>query len=144
MRADLTTKYLGLKLKNPLVASAGPLTGRLETLRQLANAGVAAAVLPSLFEEQICLDRQRVHAFEEYHAHTSAESLTYFPKAKEYQSTPREYLNLLETASGTLGIPIIGSLNGSSVGGWARYAKLIEDYGAAAIELNVYYLATDP
>jgi dihydroorotate dehydrogenase (fumarate) len=144
MRAELTTKYLGLKLKNPLVASSGPLTGKLDTLRQLAHAGVAAAVLPSLFEEQICLDRQRVHALEEYHVHTSAESLTYFPKTKEYQSSPREYLELLETASGTLGIPIIGSLNGSSVGGWARYAKLIEDYGAAAIELNVYYLATDP
>ncbi len=144
MRADLTTKYLGLKLKNPLIASAGPLTGKIDTLRQLAQAGVAAAVLPSLFEEQISLDRQRVHAFEEQYAHMSAESLTYFPKTKEYQSTPREYLNLLETASESLEIPIIGSLNGSSVGGWARYAKLIEDYGAAAIELNVYYLATDP
>jgi dihydroorotate dehydrogenase (fumarate) len=144
MRADLTTKYLGLTLKNPLVASAGPLTGKSETLRELEQAGIGAVVLPSLFEEQICLDKQRVHALEEFHTYTSAESLTYFPKTKEYQNTPRDYLHLLENASRLMAVPIIASLNGSSSGGWVRYAKLLEDYGADAIELNIYYLATDP
>jgi dihydroorotate dehydrogenase (fumarate) len=105
---------------------------------------VGAVVLPSLFEEQICLDRQRVHALDEFQTHVSAESLTYFPKTKEYQNSPRDYLHLLENASHASAIPVIASLNGSSPGGWVRYAKLLEDYGADAIELNIYYLATDP
>lgn len=144
MRADLTTKYLGLNLKNPIVASSGPLTDNLDTLRSLEQNGVAAAVLPSLFEEQICHDEQRINAMFEYQTFSSAESLTYFPKAKEYNVGPHEYLELLEQAANTLSIPIIGSLNGSSPGGWVRYAKLIEDAGASAIELNIYFVATDP
>ena len=95
MSANLETEYLGLKLKNPLVASAGPLTGRLETLLELESAGVAAAVMPSLFEEQICLDQQRLHALEEYQTFSFAESLSYFPKIRDYGSSPREYLELL-------------------------------------------------
>jgi dihydroorotate dehydrogenase (fumarate) len=144
MRADLRTKYLGLSLKNPLVASAGPLTGDPDTLRHLEQLGVGAAVLPSLFEEQICHDEQRIHALYEFQTYASAESLSYFPKIKDYNVGPREYLGMLEGAAKSLSIPIIGSLNGSTPGGWARYAKLMEEAGAAAIELNIYFVATDP
>jgi dihydroorotate dehydrogenase (fumarate) len=144
MRADLTSYYLGLKLKNPIVASAGPLTGDLDTLRQLEQAGVSAAVLPSLFEEQISHDEQRVHAFYEHQSYTSAESLSYFPHLNDYNVGPREYLRLLEEAKKAVSIPVIGSLNGSTPGGWARYAELIQEAGADAIELNIYFLATDP
>ncbi|HVT30176.1 MAG TPA: dihydroorotate dehydrogenase-like protein, partial [Lacipirellulaceae bacterium] len=144
MRADLTTTYLGLSLKNPVVASAGPLTGDLETLHRLEQLGVAAAVLPSLFEEQICRDEQRIHALYEYQTHSSAESLSYFPRVKDYDVGPHEYLDLLEKAKKSVSIPVIGSLNGSSPGGWVRYAKLIEEAGADAVELNIYFVATDP
>jgi dihydroorotate dehydrogenase (fumarate) len=144
MRADLTTKYLGLDLKNPIVASAGPLSGDLETLCQLEAHGVAAAVLPSLFEEQICYDEQRIHALYEFHAHSSAESLSYFPKLRDYNVGPHEYLEMLEKAKKAVSIPVIASLNGSTPGGWVRYAKLLEDAGADALELNIYYVATDP
>jgi dihydroorotate dehydrogenase (fumarate) len=143
MRADLTTKYLGLSLKNPVVASAGPLTGNLDTLRQLEQLGVAAAVLPSLFEEQICHDEQRIHALYEFQSYASAESLSYFPKSKDYNIGPKEYLRMLEAATNTLSIPVIASLNGSTPGGWARYAKLMEAAGADAIELNIYIVATN-
>src|SRR6185369_17995772 len=112
MRADLSTNYLGLTLKNPVVASAGPLTGDLDTLRRLEQFGVAAAVLPSLFEEQICKDEQRIHALYEFQTYASAESLSYFPKLKDYNVGPHEYLRMLESAAGSLSIPIIGSLNG--------------------------------
>jgi dihydroorotate dehydrogenase (fumarate) len=144
VHADLTTNYLGMSLKNPIVASAGPLTGDLDTLRQLEQAGVAAAVLPSLFEEQITRDEERVHLLYEHHSETFAESLTYFPHVNDYNAGPGEYLEMLETAKKSVSIPVIGSLNGSSPGGWARYAKLIEDAGADAIELNIYFVATDP
>jgi dihydroorotate dehydrogenase (fumarate) len=144
MRADLTTNYLGLSLKNPLVASAGPLTGDSDTLRRLEQLGIGAAVLPSLFEEQICHDEQRVHALYEFQTYASAESLSYFPKIKDYNVGPREYLDMLETAADSLSIPVIGSLNGSTPGGWARYAKLMQEAGADAIELNIYFIATHP
>jgi dihydroorotate dehydrogenase (fumarate) len=144
MRAQLTTNYLGLLLRNPIVASAGPLTGDLDTLCRLEQCGVGAAILPSLFEEQINHDQQIVHALHEFHTHASAESLSYFPKLKDYSVGPRDYLRRLESAKNSLSIPVIGSLNGASPGGWARYAKLFEDAGADAIELNIYFLATDP
>ena len=144
MRAQLTTNYLGLSLKNPIVASAGPLTGDVDSLRRLEQVGISAAVLPSLFEEQINHDQQRIHALYEFQSYASAESLSYFPKLRDYNVGPRDYLQLLETAKKSVSIPVIGSLNGSSPGGWARYAKLFQEAGADAIELNVYYLATDP
>jgi dihydroorotate dehydrogenase (fumarate) len=144
MRADLSTKYLGLILKNPVVASAGPLTDDLDSLRRLEQLGVGAAVLPSLFEEQICHDEQRIHALYEFQSYASAESLSYFPKTKDYNVGPREYLRMLEAAANTLSIPVIASLNGSTPEGWARYAKLMEEAGAAAMELNIYFIATDP
>ena len=144
MRAELKTNYLGLSLKNPIVASAGPLTGELETLHELEQAGVAAAVLPSLFEEQISRDEQRVHAFYEYQSYASAESLSYFPRMNDYNVGPREYLRLLTAAKDAVSIPVIGSLNGATPGGWARYAELMQEAGADAIELNIYFVATDP
>jgi dihydroorotate dehydrogenase (fumarate) len=144
MRADLTTKYLGMSLANPIVASAGPLTGDLDTLQQLEQAGVSAAVLPSLFEEQINRDQQRIHALYEFQTHASAESLSYFPNLNYVNLGPREYLRKLEDAKKAVSIPVIGSLNGSSSGGWARYANLMQEAGADAIELNIYFIATDP
>lgn len=144
MRADLSTNYLGLSLKNPIVAAASPLTGDLDTLRRLEEVGISAAVLPSLFEEQISHDEQRIHALYEFQAYASAESLSYFPKLRDYNVGPHDYLRLVENAKAAVGIPVIGSLNGSSPGGWARYAKLIEEAGADALELNIYFVPTDP
>ena len=144
MFADLSTRYLGLSLKNPVVASAGPLTGDLDALKQLEQAGVAAAVMPSLFEEQICRDEQRIHLLYEFQTYSSAESLSYFPRVNDYNVGPDTYLRLLEGSKKSVSIPVIASLNGSSPGGWARYAKLLEECGADAIELNIYFVATDP
>lgn len=144
MSAELKTKYLGMTLKNPVVASAGPLTADADSLQHLENVGVAAAVLPSLFEEQINRDQQRVHALYEYQSYSTAESLSYFPRLTDFSVGPREYLRMIELAKKVVGIPLIGSLNGCSPGGWARYARLIEEAGADAIELNIYFVATDP
>jgi dihydroorotate dehydrogenase (fumarate) len=144
MSADLSTYYLGLWLKNPVVASAGPLTGDLDTLKQLEQAGAAAAVLPSLFEEQICRDEQRIHMLYEFQTNSSSESLSYFPRLHDYNVGPDAYLRLLEAAKKSVSIPVIASLNGNSPGGWARYAKLLQETGADAIELNIYFVATDP
>jgi dihydroorotate dehydrogenase (fumarate) len=144
MRADLKTYYLGLPLKNPIVAAASPLTGDLDTLRQLEQAGIAAVVLPSLFEEQISHDEQRISALYDYHTFSSAESLTYFPELRELSVGPRDYLRMLEAAKKTMTVPVIGSLNGCSPGGWVRFAKLFQDSGADAVELNIYFVPTDP
>lgn len=141
---ELTTKYLGLTLKNPVVASSSPLTGTLEGLKQLEEAGVAAAVLPSLFEEQI---NQEGHLLDHYLTHGSnshAEALSYFPDLPTYNIGPDAYLELVAKAKQATGIPVIGSLNGVSAGGWTRYARLIQEAGADALELNVYYIPTDP
>jgi dihydroorotate dehydrogenase (fumarate) len=144
MRADLKTYYLGLSLKNPIVASASPLTGDLDTLRQLEQAGIAAVVLPSLFEEQISHDEQRISALLDYHTYSSAESLSYFPELRDLSVGPRDYLKLLEAAKKTMTVPVIGSLNGCSPGGWVRFAKMFQDSGADAVELNIYFVPTDP
>jgi dihydroorotate dehydrogenase (fumarate) len=144
MHAELKTTYLGMQLSNPIVASAGPLTSDLDTLKRLEQAGVAAAVLPSLFEEQINRDQQRIHELYEFQTYASAESLSYFPSLRDYNVGPREYLQLLETAKQSVRIPLIGSLNGQTPGGWARHAKLIQEAGADAIELNIYFVPTDP
>jgi dihydroorotate dehydrogenase (fumarate) len=144
MSVDLSTCYLGLSLPNPIVASAGPLTGDLDVLRQLEQAGVAAAVLPSLFEEQITRDQQRIHAFYENYAEGFGEALSFFPKLEDYQAGPGEYVKTLAEAKRCVSIPIIGSLNGSTPGGWVRYARLFQDSGADAIELNIYFVPTDP
>ena len=142
---SLTTGYLGLELKNPLVASASPLTGRLDNIRRLEDAGAGAIVLPSLFQEQIEAEAEtlafRVDAF----ADSSPEASSYFPVAATgpYGMRPDRYLDLVRRARAAVGIPIIASLNGSSLAGWVDHAAMIEQAGAAALELNMYHVPTD-
>ena len=144
MSIDLSTRYLGLDLKNPLVVSACSLGNKLENLKRFEDAGAAAIVLPSLFEEQIEHDELAVHRFYERGAESFAEALSYFPELEDYRTGPETYLRLIEQAKESLQVPIIGSLNGTSTGGWIEYARLIEGAGADALELNVYYINTDP
>ncbi|MBI2479862.1 MAG: dihydroorotate dehydrogenase-like protein, partial [Planctomycetia bacterium] len=144
MSVDLSTYYLGMKLKNPLgVAACPPLTGNLDMLRQLEDAGASVAVLPSLFEEQIEHDELEFNRLFEYQSESFAEALTHFPVQQEYNTGPRDYLRHIVAAKQAVSIPIIGSLNGSSTGGWIRYAKMIEEAGADALELNIYFVPTD-
>lgn len=144
MSVDLSTKYLGLTLKNPLVAASSPLTEKLDTLRRLEDAGVAAAVLPSLFEEQFAHDEVELTKLQEFGAESFAEALSYFPQQDDYHFGPDAYLEAIRAAKQAVSIPVIGSLNGVSQGGWLRYAKLIEEAGADALELNAYIVAADP
>jgi len=141
---DLTTTYLGLKLKNPIVPSASPLSYTLDTMRHLEDAGAAAIVMYSLFEEQIVQESAELNHYLSYGTESFAEALSYFPQAEEYNLGPEEYLNLLHKAKTSLHIPIIASLNGISTGGWIKYAAKMEEAGADALELNVYYIPTDP
>jgi dihydroorotate dehydrogenase (fumarate) len=143
MSVNLSTKYLGLSLKNPVVVAACPLTGKLDLLRKLEDAGAAAAVLPSLFEEQIEHDNIELTKVQEFGTESFAEALTYFPEPQDYRTGPEEYLETIEKAKKAIKIPIIASLNGTSRGGWVRYAKMMQDAGAAALELNIYHVATD-
>ena len=144
MTVDITTKYLGLDLANPLVASASPLTGKLDTLVQLEEAGASAVVLPSLFEEQIEHDSWAVHDLYEYGSAISPEAFGgYVPEMEGYNTGPEHYLELLAKAKDNLTIPVIASLNGMSPGGWTRYARTMQEAGADALELNVYRVATD-
>jgi dihydroorotate dehydrogenase (fumarate) len=143
MKPDLRTHYLGFELATPLVASASPMTGRLETLGMLEEAGVSAVVLPSLFEEQIEHEEMAVHRLHEYGTQSFAEALDYLPELETYNLGPDEYLRVVRGAKESLSIPVIGSLNGSSQGGWVRHAKLIQDAGADALELNVYIVPSD-
>jgi dihydroorotate dehydrogenase (fumarate) len=142
---DLTTTYLGLTLRNPLVASSSPLTRHISTLRQLEDAGAGAVVLYSLFEEEITLETQTLDRYLTEGAESYAEALSYFPEAPTYRATgPKAYLEHLRRASNALHIPVIASLNGVSTGGWVQYAREIEQAGADALELNVYFLPTNP
>jgi dihydroorotate dehydrogenase (fumarate) len=141
---DLSTVYLGLELRNPVVASASPLTGELDTLRELEAAGAGAVVLPSLFEEQIEHEDMELHEALEHGAHSFGEALTYFPEIDDIPTGPSAYLERLEAAKAALRIPVIASLNGSSPGGWVRYARLAEEAGADALELNTYAVEADP
>ncbi len=143
MSVNLSTKYLGLNLKNPLVIAACPLSGKLDWLKRLEAAGAAAAVLPSLFEEQIEHDEMEMTKAQEFGTESFAEALTYFPEPQDYRSEPEEYLEMISQAKKAVKMPIIASLNGTSKGGWVRYAKMMQDAGADALELNVYYIATD-
>ena len=140
---NLTTTYLGLTLDNPLVASAGPLSRTVDGVRQLADSGVAAVVLPSLFEEQVRREADRDARLAEAGAESFAESLSYLPDTGG-EAGPRRYLDLVSRAAAAVGIPVIASLNGVTAGGWTDYAAAIQEAGAAAIELNVYYLPADP
>jgi len=141
---DLSTTYLGLKLKNPIVPSASPLSHTLDSMKRLEDAGAAAIVMYSLFEEQIAHEAAELDHYLSYGTETYAEALTYFPEPQEFHLGPDEYVNLLRKAKESLKIPVMGSLNGISTGGWINYAKKIEEAGADAIELNVYYIPTDP
>ena len=140
---DLSTRYLGLALRNPLVASASPLSNTLDGVRRLADAGVGAVVLFSLFEEQLRQEAERNARLADADSDSFAESLSYFPAGADEDTGPRRYLSLLERAAGTVDIPVIGSLNGVTRSGWTSYARAIQDAGAAAIELNIYYIAGD-
>ena len=145
MSVDLSTSYLGLKLANPVMASSSPLTGSIDTLRQLEEAGVSAVVLPSLFEEQIEHEAMEAHRLVEYGAESFAEALGgYFPELDSYNTGPQLYLDQVAAAKESLSIPVIPSLNGTTRGGWVRYAKRMEEVGADALELNVYLIPTDP
>ena len=141
---NLTTTYLGLTLNNPLVASAGPLSRTVDGVRHLADAGVGAVVLPSLFEEQVQREAERDARLAETGAESFAESLSYLPGTVDGEAGPRRYLDLLSRAAAVAGVPVIASLNGVTAGGWTDYAAAMQDAGAAAIELNVYYLPADP
>lgn len=141
---DLTTNYLGLTLKNPLVPSASPLSQNLDNIKLMEDAGASAVVMYSLFEEQINKESQEVDHFLSYGAESFGEALSYFPDLEDYNVGPEEYLNRITNAKEAVDIPIIGSLNGVSSGGWIDYAKKIEEAGADALELNIYYIPTDP
>jgi dihydroorotate dehydrogenase (fumarate) len=141
---DLSTRYLGLALRNPLVASASPISNTLDGVRRLADAGVGAVVLFSLFEEQLRDEAEQNARLADAGTNSFAESLSYFPAGADSDAGPRRYLSLLERATAAVDIPVIGSLNGVTPGGWTSYARLIQDAGAAAIELNIYYLPGDP
>jgi dihydroorotate dehydrogenase (fumarate) len=141
---DLRTRYLGLTLASPLVASAGPLSETVSSIRQMEDAGAAAVVLHSLFEEQIELESQHLDRYLSHETETYAEALSYFPDLHRYHFGPESYLEHIRRAKAAVRIPVIGSLNGVSTGGWIRYARHIEEAGADALELNVAYLATDP
>lgn len=144
MTFDLRSRYLGLDLAHPIVASSSPLTGDLDSLKRLEEAGAAAVVLPSLFEEQIERDELELHHALELGAHSHGEAVSYLPEPEEHDSVPDRYLELVRAAKEALAIPVIASLNGVTDAGWLRYADLLQSAGADAIELNVYAVETDP
>jgi dihydroorotate dehydrogenase (fumarate) len=141
---DLTTTYLGLTLKNPLVASASPLSQKVETAQRLNESGVAAIVMYSLFEEQIIRESLKLHEDLSRGTYQFAEALTYIPEIGQYSVGPDMYIDHLRKVKQAVSVPVIGSLNGVTTGGWIDYARKIEQAGADALELNLYYLATDP
>jgi dihydroorotate dehydrogenase (fumarate) len=141
---DLSTTYLGLKLKNPLVASASPLSEKLDSVRKLEDCGVSAIVMYSLFEEQVIRESLELDRFLSNGTHTYAEALTYLPEVGRYSMGPEAYVENVYRLKQATQIPIIGSLNGVSTGGWIQYAQQIEQAGADAVELNIYYLPVDP
>ena len=139
---NLSTNYLGLELKNPIVASSSPLSHTVEGMRRLEDAGASAIVMYSLFEEQITFDSLYVDHYLRSNTNSHAEAVSYFPEMDRYNVWPDEYVDLIRQAKASVDIPIIGSLNGISIGGWTNYAGLIEDAGADALELNIYYVPT--
>lgn len=141
---ELSTSYLGLKLKNPLVASASPLSRKIDKAISLEEAGVSAVVMYSLFEEQIIHESLELDHFLSRGTESFAEALTYLPDGGMYGVSPEKYLNQVAGLKKALTIPVIGSLNGVSKGGWTKYAKHIENAGADALELNLYFVPTDP
>ena len=143
MSIDLSTKYLGMELRTPLVASASPLSHSISGIRSLEDAGASAVVLFSLFEEQLHKEALELELHLNAGTESFAESLTYFPHSSEFQTGPEEYLNHIRKAKEAVDVPIIASLNGSTLGGWTRYAKQVEQAGADAIECNLYFIPTN-
>lgn len=141
---NLATNYLGLQLKNPIVASAGPLSHEISNIKAMEDAGISAVVLYSLFEEEIEHESLELHHHTTAHEESYAEALDYFPQPFDFMVGPDKYLEHIRNAKQAVDIPIIASLNGKSVGGWIDYAKKIEQAGADALELNIYFLAGDP
>jgi dihydroorotate dehydrogenase (fumarate) len=141
---ELATNYMGLELRNPLVASASPLSHTVDGVRRLAEAGVGAVVLHSLFEEQLQEEAELDARLADAGTESFAESLSYFPSVAEEEAGPRRHLDLVRRAAASVDVPVIASLNGVTPGGWTDYARAMQDAGAAAIELNVYYLPGDP
>ncbi len=140
---DLTTTYLGLKLKNPLLASASPLSKKVDSVCKLEDAGISAVVMYSLFEEQIVRESLALDHYLTLGSQSFAEALTYFPDLNHYNVGPETYLELIQKLKDAVEIPIIASLNGISAGGWVEHGKKIQQAGADALELNIYYLPTD-
>lgn len=140
---DLRSKYLGLELSNPLVASASPLSKKLDNIKKMEDAGLGAVVLFSLFEEEITHESLELDYYLTRGTESFAEAITYFPEMSDYNLGPEKYLKLIQQAKESVDMPLIGSLNGISSGGWVKYAKLIEDAGADALELNLYFIPTD-
>ena len=141
---DLSTTYLGLKLPHPLMPGASPMVDDIDNVRRLEDAGAAAIVMHSLFEEQISREQVATFVHTESHGQSFAEALTYFPSPEAFALGPEEYLEHVRKVKQAVSVPVIGSLNGFTPGGWLDYAKLIEQAGADALELNVYYLGSDP
>jgi dihydroorotate dehydrogenase (fumarate) len=141
---DLSTNYLGLKLKNPVVVSAGPLSEKLENFPRMEDAGAAAIVMYSLFEEQIEAESENLDSALEYGTNSYAESTSYLPDMPKYHVGPDRYLDLLRKGKAAVSIPVIASLNGSSPGGWVRYSEYMQEAGADAVELNIFDVPTDP
>jgi dihydroorotate dehydrogenase (fumarate) len=141
---DTSTTYLGLKLKNPLVASSSPLAKDIGNVKRFEDAGIAAVVLHSLFEEQINAESLELDRFLSRQTESYAESLNYFPDMTRYNIGPEAYLEHIRKAKEAVRVPVIASLNGVSAGGWVRYARLMQEAGADALELNIYLLPTDP
>lgn len=142
--ADLTTNYLGIKLRNPLVVSPSPLCDNIDNIKRMEDRGASAVVLHSLFEEQITLLSHELDSNLSYGSESFAEAITYFPELGDFRMGPEAYLEHIHKAKQSVSIPIMGSLNGVSKGGWIEYAKKIQEAGADALELNIYFIPTDP
>lgn len=141
---DLTTRYLGLQLRSPIVASAGPVTSDLRLLAEVVDAGAGAVVLPSLFQEQIERETDEIDRLHLLHRDSSGEASSFLPDVDGYNLGTDRYLALVEAARGRVDVPVIASLNGTNIGGWLRYARLLRDAGASAMELNLYTVGADP
>lgn len=141
---ELNTEYMGLRLRSPLVASASPISEKVENIKRLEDAGASAVVIYSLFEEQLKMESLALHHHTTYGTDSFAEALSYFPELKEYQVDSRGYLHLIEEAKKAVKIPVIASLNGGHPGSWAKFATQMANAGADAIELNIYNIPTDP
>jgi dihydroorotate dehydrogenase (fumarate) len=140
---DLTTTYMGLQLRSPLVPSASPLSEDIDNIKRMEDAGAAAVVMHSLFEEQLRQERYELHHHLTHGTESYPEALTYFPEPHSFRVGAEEYLNHIQRAKEKINIPLIASLNGSSVGGWTNYARQLQQAGADGLELNVYYVPTD-